>query len=104
MINFTHLTKRFGDSTVFSDLDLTINKGEIVVIIGPSGTGKSTLLRCINFLERADQGHIRIDDVNVDSQTAKQRDILDLRRKTGFVFQNYALFSHMTAKQNIAEG
>ncbi|WP_261857608.1 amino acid ABC transporter ATP-binding protein [Photobacterium sanguinicancri] len=104
MINFIHLTKRFGDSTVFSDLDLTINKGEIVVIIGPSGTGKSTLLRCINFLERADQGHIRIDDVNVDSQTAKQRDILDLRRKTGFVFQNYALFSHMTAKQNIAEG
>ncbi|MGR5080278.1 amino acid ABC transporter ATP-binding protein [Photobacterium swingsii] len=104
MINFTRLTKRFGDSTVFSDLDLTINKGEIVVIIGPSGTGKSTLLRCINFLERADQGHIRIDNVDVDSQTAKQRDILDLRRKTGFVFQNYALFAHMTAKQNIAEG
>ncbi|OAN12663.1 amino acid ABC transporter ATP-binding protein [Photobacterium jeanii] len=104
MMTFSQLTKRFGDSTVFADLDLTINKGEIVVIIGPSGTGKSTLLRCINFLEQAEQGQITIDDVNVDSAKANKADILALRRKTGFVFQNYALFAHMTAKQNIAEG
>ncbi len=66
--------------------------------------GKSTLLRCINFLETANGGHITIGDVTIDSQQAKKNDILALRRKTGFVFQNYALFSHLTAKQNIAEG
>lgn len=104
MITIEHLTKRFGDSTIFSDLDLTIAKGEIVVVIGPSGTGKSTLLRCINVLEPADNGQITIDDVTIDSQKASKAEILALRRKTGFVFQNYALFSHLTARQNIAEG
>ncbi|EAS41702.1 amino acid ABC transporter ATP-binding protein [Photobacterium profundum] len=104
MIDIKKLTKRFGDSTVFSDLDLTITKGEIVVVIGPSGTGKSTLLRCINFLETANQGKITIDGVTVDTTQAKKNDILALRRKTGFVFQNYALFAHLTARQNVAEG
>ncbi|PSW11679.1 amino acid ABC transporter ATP-binding protein [Photobacterium sanctipauli] len=104
MIKIENLTKRFGDSTIFSGLDLTIGKGEIVVVIGPSGTGKSTLLRCINFLETADEGRLTLGDVSVATQSATSKDILALRRKTGFVFQNYALFAHLTARQNIAEG
>lgn len=104
MIKINNLTKRFGETTIFSNLNLAINKGEIVVVIGPSGTGKSTLLRCINFLETAELGHIEIDDVTVNSPQAKKTEILALRRKTGFVFQSYALFAHLTARQNIAEG
>ncbi|MBD0788748.1 amino acid ABC transporter ATP-binding protein [Vibrio sp. Y2-5] len=104
MINLTNIHKRFGDSEVLKGIDLSINKGEIIVIIGSSGTGKSTLLRCVNFLEQADQGTITIDNVTVDCQTHSKSEELALRRKTGFVFQNYALFSHMTARQNIAEG
>lgn len=104
MININNLAKRFGNAAIFSGIDLTIDKGEIVVVIGPSGTGKSTLLRCINFLETANQGQITIGDVTVDSQQAKKSDVLALRRKTGFVFQNYALFAHLTARQNVAEG
>ncbi|GAK87187.1 ABC-type polar amino acid transport system ATPase component [Vibrio ponticus] len=104
MIKLDNIHKRFGDSEVLKGIDLEIKQGEIIVIIGSSGTGKSTLLRCINFLEQADQGTITIDDVSVDSQKHSKAEILALRRKTGFVFQNYALFAHMTARQNIAEG
>lgn len=104
MISIQNLAKRFGDSTIFSGLNLTIEKREIVVVIGPSGTGKSTLLRCINFLETADEGRVTIDSLSVAAQQANKADVLALRRKTGFVFQNYALFAHLTARQNIAEG
>ncbi len=104
MIKLTNIHKSFGDTEVLKGINLEINKGEIVVIIGSSGTGKSTLLRCVNFLEQADQGAISIADVNLDCQKQTKADVLALRRKTGFVFQNYALFSHMTARQNIAEG
>lgn len=104
MITLTNIHKRFGDSEVLKGIDLNIKQGEIIVIIGSSGTGKSTLLRCVNFLENADQGTITIDDVTVDSAKHTKSDVLALRRKTGFVFQNYALFAHMTARQNIAEG
>lgn len=74
------------------------------MIIGSSGTGKSTLLRTVNFLENADKGVITIDDVSVDTEKHTKAEVIALRRKTGFVFQNYALFAHMTARQNIAEG
>ncbi len=104
MIKLNNIHKRFGETEVLKGIDLTIKKGEIIVIIGSSGTGKSTLLRCVNFLEQADKGIITIDDVSVDSEKHSQSEVLALRRKTGFVFQNYALFAHMTARQNIAEG
>ncbi|PMH41452.1 amino acid ABC transporter ATP-binding protein [Vibrio sp. 10N.286.49.B3] len=104
MIKLDNIHKSFGDTEVLKGINLDIQQGEIVVIIGSSGTGKSTLLRCVNFLEQADQGSITIDDAHVDSQKYAQSDVLALRRKTGFVFQNYALFHHLTAKQNIAEG
>lgn len=104
MIKLENIHKRFGETDVLKGIDLSIEQGEIIVIIGSSGTGKSTLLRCVNFLEQADQGKITIDDVTVDSQKPTKAEVLALRRKTGFVFQNYALFAHMTARQNIAEG
>ncbi|MEZ8883971.1 amino acid ABC transporter ATP-binding protein [Vibrio sp. 10N.222.54.F6] len=104
MIKLQNIHKQFGDTEVLKGIDLEIIQGEIIVIIGSSGTGKSTLLRCVNFLEQADQGTISIDDIKVDTQKHTKAEVLALRRKTGFVFQNYALFAHQTARQNIAEG
>ncbi|TCV21424.1 amino acid ABC transporter ATP-binding protein [Vibrio crassostreae] len=104
MIKLQNIHKQFGNTEVLKGIDLEIKQGEIIVIIGSSGTGKSTLLRCVNFLEQADQGTISIDDINVDAQKHTKAEVLALRRKTGFVFQNYALFAHQTARQNIAEG
>lgn len=104
MIKLENIHKSFGDTQVLKGIDIEINQGEIIVIIGSSGTGKSTLLRTVNFLESADKGVITIDDVSVNTEKHTKSEVLALRRKTGFVFQNYALFAHMTARQNIAEG
>ncbi len=103
MISVTGLTKRFDGTAVLDGIDLAIGEGERVVVIGPSGTGKSTLLRCLNFLDRPQAGTIRIDDLEIDAARATKADILSLRRRTAFVFQNYALFANKTAKQNIME-
>ncbi|MDP2575028.1 amino acid ABC transporter ATP-binding protein [Vibrio penaeicida] len=104
MIKLDNIHKSFGDTEVLKGIDIEIQQGEIIVIIGSSGTGKSTLLRCVNFLEQANKGVITIDDITVDAEKHTKSDVLALRRKTGFVFQSYALFAHMTARQNIAEG
>ncbi|PRZ42381.1 amino acid ABC transporter ATP-binding protein [Tritonibacter scottomollicae] len=103
MISITGLTKTFGETPVLDQIDLDIAEGERVVIIGPSGTGKSTLLRCLNFLDRPDAGKITIGDLTVDAARARKAEILGLRRRTGFVFQNYALFANKTAQENIME-
>ncbi|QUS37295.1 amino acid ABC transporter ATP-binding protein [Falsirhodobacter algicola] len=103
MIRLEGLTKRFGDTVVLDGIDLTIQPGERVAIIGPSGTGKSTLLRCINFLDRPDAGRIEIGDLSVDAARVSKAQVLALRRRTAFVFQNYALFANRTARQNITE-
>ena len=103
MIRVEGLSKRFGERTVLDGIDLDIAPGERIAIIGPSGTGKSTLLRCLNFLDRPDAGRITVGDLTVDAARASRRDILALRRRTAFVFQNYALFANRTARQNITE-
>ncbi len=103
MIKLESLSKHFGKTVVLDGIDLTIEKGEIVVIIGPSGTGKSTLLRCINFLEQPTAGTMTVGDLTVDVNSASKAEILAMRRRTAFVFQNYALFANKTALQNIAE-
>jgi len=102
-ISISGLRKQFGDSVVLDGIDLTIQLGERIVIIGPSGTGKSTLLRCLNFLDAPDAGLIRIGDLAVDAARASKAEILALRRRTAFVFQNYALFANKTAAENIME-
>ncbi|MDB5666425.1 MAG: amino acid transporter ATP-binding protein family [Cypionkella sp.] len=101
MISIRGLTKRYGANTVLDGIDLDIAAGERVAIIGPSGTGKSTLLRCLNYLDRPDSGVIRIGDLTVDAASASSAQILALRRRTAFVFQNYALFANKTARGNI---
>jgi len=103
MIKLESLSKHFGKAVVLDGIDLTIEEGEIVVVIGPSGTGKSTLLRCVNFLEQPTKGIMTVGDLTVDVNRASRADILSMRRRTAFVFQNYALFSNKTALQNIAE-
>ncbi|MBL3558531.1 MULTISPECIES: amino acid ABC transporter ATP-binding protein [Marinobacter] len=103
MIKLDSLSKHFGKTVVLDSIDLTIEKGEIVVIIGPSGTGKSTLLRCLNFLEQPTAGTMTVGDLTVDVKKASRAEILSMRRRTAFVFQNYALFANKTALQNIAE-
>ena len=103
MIRLEGLTKRFGPNAVLAGIDLDIATGERIAIIGPSGTGKSTLLRCINFLDRPDAGRITVGDCTVDAARATRREILRLRRRTAFVFQNYALFANRTARGNIME-
>ena len=103
MISISGLNKSFSATHVLNDISLEIAPGERVVVIGPSGTGKSTLLRCLNYLDRPDSGVIRIGDLSVDAETASRAEILGLRRRTGFVFQNYALFANKTARENITE-
>lgn len=104
MIEVSHVKKSFGGNCVINDVSLNIKKGDVIVILGPSGSGKTTLLRCLNFLERADAGHLTMGDLSVDFQTATKRDILNVRKRTAFVFQNYALFRNKTAVENVMEG
>jgi len=103
MIKVQNLSKKFADNTVLNGINFDVAHGEIVVIIGPSGTGKSTLLRCLNFLETPSSGVIEIAGVRVDSETATAAQITSLRKKSSFVFQNYSLFANKTALQNVAE-
>lgn len=104
MIKVSNLSKSFGDNIVLKQIDLDIKEGETTVIIGPSGTGKSTLLRCLNFLETPTTASINIDELHLDAETCSKKQITELRKKTAFVFQNYALFANKTALENITEG
>ncbi|AWI86079.1 amino acid ABC transporter ATP-binding protein (plasmid) [Alloyangia pacifica] len=103
MISVRGLSKTFNGTAVLDGIDLDIAPGERVVIIGPSGTGKSTLLRCLNFLDEPDAGRITIGAVTLDAARASRAEVLALRRRSAFVFQNYALFANKTAKENIME-
>lgn len=104
MLQIKNIHKSFGDNEILKGVDLTIDQGDVVVILGPSGSGKTTLLRCINFLERADEGTASFGTINVDLKSAVKKDVLAIRKKTAFVFQNYNLFNNKTALENVAEG
>lgn len=104
MIEVKNIKKSFGSNQVLKGIDIILNKGDVVVILGPSGSGKTTILRCINFLERADEGELTIGDMHVDLRHATSKEIHKIRKRTGFVFQNYALFNNKTALQNVMLG
>lgn len=104
MIELRNVKKSFGNLEVLKDVSLEVKDGEVVAILGPSGSGKTTLLRCINFLERADKGTLIMDEKNLELNKATRKEILDIRRRTAFVFQNYGLFANKTAIQNVMEG
>lgn len=98
MINVENLSKNFGDLKVLKNISTTINKGEIISIIGPSGSGKSTFLRCINKLEEPTEGHIYIDGMDLMD---KKTDINKIRERVGMVFQHFNLFPNMTVLENL---
>lgn len=104
MISLKGIEKQFDGQKVLKGIDLEVKAGEVVALIGPSGTGKTTLLRSINFLEKADKGIITIDGSSVDCEQASEKDIIQLRRKTAMVFQNYNLFRNKTILENVMEG
>lgn len=104
MLEIKNIHKKFDDLEVLKGASIKVDAHQVVVILGPSGSGKTTLLRCINFLEHADQGQLVVDDTQVDFSAAKKRDIREIRKKVGFVFQNYNLFANKTAIQNVMHG
>jgi L-cystine transport system ATP-binding protein len=104
MIKVENLKKSFGQNEILKGVSIQVEHGEVTVIIGPSGSGKTTLLRCINFLEKADEGNLTVGDLTVDLKKCKKKDILAVRRKCAFVFQNYSLFQNKTALENVMEG
>jgi ABC-type polar amino acid transport system ATPase subunit len=96
-----NLTKVYGQNVIFKDINLEVNEGETIVIIGPSGTGKSTLLRCINLLTPHNGGQVFLDGKEI---TAKGYNEDEVRQHIGMVFQNFLLFNHLTAFDNVMIG
>ncbi|MFF3024230.1 amino acid ABC transporter ATP-binding protein [Gottfriedia sp. NPDC057948] len=99
MLKVNNLTKQFNKQTVLNEVSFEVNKGEIVTLLGQSGAGKTTILRCINGLESFDGGSIEIDGQMIKSK----KDLLKVRKSVGLVFQNYNLFPHKTVIENIIE-
>ena len=101
VVQMEHVEKHFGELHVLQDINLTVDKGEVVVVIGPSGSGKSTLCRTINRLEAIDSGSIRIDGQPLPEEG---RQLAQLRADVGMVFQSFNLFAHKTILENITLG
>lgn len=101
MIEVSNLTKSYGNLEVLKGISATIEKNEVVCVIGPSGSGKSTFLRCINLLETPTEGSVYIDGERINTKSA---DINKIRQKLGMVFQNFNLFPHMTTVENVMIG
>ncbi|APO76777.1 L-cystine ABC transporter ATP-binding protein TcyC [Rhizobium etli 8C-3] len=107
MIELSNIEKRFGDAIILQDISIRIPEGTVTALVGPSGGGKSTLLRCINLLEIPTAGSIRIGEETLDFVPGRRvgwQSIQKIRRQTGMVFQNFQLFPHQTAIENVMEG
>ena len=104
LLEVKNLVKSFDRGTVLKGIDLTVDKGDVMAVLGPSGSGKTTMLRCLNYLEIADSGEMTLDGVLYDLSSSSKKDIADLRKQTGFVFQSYNLFSNKTVLDNVTLG
>lgn len=98
MLKLIHIKKSFGDITPLKDVNAIINKGDVITIIGPSGTGKSTLIRCINRLDDATSGEIIFHEKNIYDENYN---IIDVRKKIGMIFQSYTLFNNLNVIENL---
>ncbi|MBD7912314.1 MULTISPECIES: amino acid ABC transporter ATP-binding protein [Clostridium] len=105
MLKITGLRKSFKNTEVLKGVDLTVKAGETLVIVGPSGGGKTTLLRCVNALEKADKGTIEINGKKLcyEGKYVDKNGLKDIRRDVGMVFQGYNLFPHMSVLENLIE-
>lgn len=104
MIEIKNLHKRYDKTDVLKGINFTVNDGDVVTILGPSGSGKTTILRCMNFLVKADKGSIVFDGKEHDLANVSHKEISEIRKKTGFVFQNYNLFLNKTVLENVMTG
>ncbi|MBN7806792.1 amino acid ABC transporter ATP-binding protein [Agrobacterium rosae] len=107
MIELSNIEKRFGEAVILKDISLTFPEGSVTALVGPSGGGKSTLLRCINLLEIPTEGIVKIGNDAVTFTAGRKvswQSIQKIRRQTGMVFQNFQLFPHRTAIENVMEG
>ena len=104
VLEVSNIKKVFGDHAVLRDVNLNVNKGDVKVILGPSGSGKTTFLRCLNLLERPDFGTMKLSDQQYDLTKITSKEILEIRRKTSFVFQNYNLFANKNVLENVTLG
>ena len=102
IVRIEHLNKAFDDNVVLRDVNLNVWPGEVVVVLGPSGSSKSTMLRCINLLETPTAGHILVHDDEITN--SGKTDVNKLRTNLGMVFQSFNLFPHLTAKGNVMIG
>ena len=110
MLTAENIYKKFDDLEVLKGISLTVNRGDVMAIIGPSGSGKSTLIRCLNHLERIDSGRIEIDGETIVKNNAHgraayahERDVRRICRKVSMVFQGFNLFPHFSVLQNLME-
>ena len=104
MLEVKNLKKSFEGRNILRGIDISVEKGDVIAVIGPSGAGKTTLLRCMNYLEKADEGIMIFGSETYNMPKIQKKDILAIRKRTAFVFQNYNLFSNKTALKNITEG
>ena len=104
LIELDGLKKSFGSKEVIHHVSFSAEKGEVISILGPSGTGKTTLLRCLNYLEVPDSGVLRIGDVKVDFSHITKKEVKQLRQKSTMVFQSFNLFRNKTVVENVMTG
>lgn len=104
MIEIKDLHKSFDSHEVLKGINFKVDDGDVVAILGPSGSGKTTILRCMNFLAKADSGTLVFDEKEYDLSKINHKDVTDIRKKTGFVFQNYNLFLNQTVLENVMSG
>ena len=102
LIQFSHVKKAFGPKVIYTDLSLDIKRGEVITVMGPSGVGKSVMLKMLIGLLRVDDGTIRFDDVDIEK--VPEKDFVDVRRRIAYLFQGAALFDSLDVGENVAYG